>query len=118
MSASIILLVPFWILFLRLGITFSFTLTYYGVTESFPPLYMSTVFAFWHIWAKTSTVFAPMVAEIVEQPIIIIALLSIAGLIASTFLSQPKQKNEMVHHSEIIHDSKIQYENENSKKEN
>lgn len=59
---------------MRLGVTFAFGLSYFGNQEYFEPMYLSTVFGICNVFARSSTVAAPMVAEVIPQPILTITV--------------------------------------------
>ena len=95
-AESLSILAPLLILLIRLGTTIAFTLVYFGNSEIFPTIYLSTVFAICQIWAKSTTVFAPMVAEIIEKPIIIITILSLTAALMSTLLRPSKEMSKFI----------------------
>lgn len=49
------------------------------------------MFGLCNIFARTSTIFSPMVAEIVPQPILLITMLSITAAFSSSFLRTPEK---------------------------
>ena len=97
MVQNVIGLVPFWVLFMRLGITIGFTLAYFGNSEYFPAEFMSTVFGLCNIFARTSTIFAPMVAEVLSQPILLITVLTITSSLCSILLRPPEKIGDFSH---------------------
>ena len=62
------------ILLLKWGVTINFGLCYYGNKEYFHPDFTSTAFGIWNIWARSLTIAAPMLAEVLEKPIILITI--------------------------------------------
>ena len=78
---------------MRFGVTFAFGLSYFGNQEYFESIYLSTVFGICNIFARSSTVAAPMVAEVVPEPIITITILSFIAAIFSKFL-RPQSKGD------------------------
>ena len=78
---------------MRFGVTFAFGLSYFGNQEYFESIYLSTVFGICNIFARSSTVAAPMVAEVVPEPIITITILSFVAAIFSTFL-RPRSEGD------------------------
>jgi len=89
---NITVLIPFTILLMRLGITFAFGLSYFGNSEYFPAMYLSTVFGMCNVFARMSTIFSPMAVEVVPQPILLISVLSLTAAITSSFLSAPQKE--------------------------
>ena len=94
---NILTFVPIWVLLMRLGITTAFTLAYFGNSEYFPAEFMSTVFGVCNIFARTSTIFAPMVAEILSQPILLITALTITSSFCSILLRPPEKIGDFSH---------------------
>ena len=71
---------------MRLGVTFSFGLAYFGNQEYFEPIFLSTVFGICNIFARSTTIAAPMVAEVVPEPILTITICTFTAAVGSAFL--------------------------------
>jgi hypothetical protein len=85
---------------MRLGVTFAFGLSYFGNAEYFPPIFLSTVFGICNIFARMSTIFSPMVAEVVPEPILIITILAITASIIASFLRTPHKEGSFASSSQ------------------
>ena len=87
---SSVVMVAIWVLLMRYGITSAFTFSYFGNAEFFQTDMVSTAFGIWNTFARMSTILSPMVTEIMEEPIIILTLLTAISGIVSWFLIKPK----------------------------
>ena len=71
---------------MRLGVAFAFGCSYFGNQEYFEPVYLSTVFGICNVFARCSTIAAPMVVEVVSEPILTITICTFIVAISSSFL--------------------------------
>ncbi|CAI2386847.1 unnamed protein product [Moneuplotes crassus] len=81
-------LVPIIVLCMRFGVTFAFSSSYFGNQEYFESHYLSTVFGICNVFARSSTIFAPIVVEMIPQPIVLITIFTLASAITSTVLKR------------------------------
>ena len=75
-----------WIFLIRFGIEMSFTLSYYANSEYFKPKVRSISYSFWNLWARTLTIFSPLIAETIPKSLLIITGLTLISAITSQFL--------------------------------
>ena len=59
---------------MRYGITAAFGFAYYGNAEYFQTDMVSTAFGACNTFARFSTIISPMVAEVLDQPIILLTV--------------------------------------------
>ena len=84
-------LVVFSILLLKCGITWNFNLSLYATQEYFQTNFTSTSFAIWNTVARFCTIFAPMFAEVLPQPLILVSCATFLASILPCFLTKPTE---------------------------
>ena len=80
---------PLFVLLTRYGISSAFNLVWIANSVVFPTLFTGTAMGICNVFARCATFFSPMLAEFpAPYPMVIFAILSSFGLVASFFLKQ------------------------------
>lgn len=86
LSRSIEPLVPIWILIMVYVLTISFSMCYYANVCLFPAIHRTKIFAVCNIVSRSFTILAPMSVELMDDPIIIVAVASFFMIFLSSQL--------------------------------
>ena len=90
---SSIIISYIWVFLMRFGVYLCFTLWYYANSEYFKPKVKSRAYSLCNFWARTLTIFSPMIAETVPKSLLIVsgfALIQTLNLIHIEIISITK----------------------------
>jgi hypothetical protein len=86
-SAGAVAAVPFMIMATRFGVSATFNVSYLANAQLFPAIFAGTAIGICNFFAKTSTIIAPMLAEVHSSiPMIIFAMLTGSAAVISSFI--------------------------------
>lgn len=86
-------LIPGLILFTRFGVSATFNISYLANAQLFPPIFAGTAIGICSMFAKLSTIIAPMLAEVpAPAPMIVFAIFTGAVSLISLLVQLPPKK--------------------------
>lgn len=86
-------LVPVMILFTRFGVSATFNISYLANAQLFPPIFSGTAIGICSMFAKLSTIIAPMLAEVpAPAPMIVFACFTGAVAVISLLVQLPPKE--------------------------
>ena len=86
-------LVPFMIMATRFGVSATFNICYLANAQLFPAIFAGTAIGICNIFAKTSTIIAPLLAEVKNAaPMTVFAILTGLAAVISTFIIVDKDE--------------------------
>lgn len=92
-SEGAVAAVPFMIMATRFGVSATFNISYLANAQLFPAIFAGTAIGICNFFAKTSTIIAPMLAEVHNStPMIVFAILTGAAAVISSFIIVDKKE--------------------------
>jgi len=79
----------------RAGASIGFSMAYYGNVALSPPVLLSSVYALTNIACRFCTTFSPLIADIIENPSIVVTVLSTITFVSSIFIKENTRMIEL-----------------------